>query len=88
MLPTVFDGTSWLTALPLNCNLAGEVGAASTEEHMIAAGLRVWSLGCLWLFVQLVTTIGIDLWLSAQRNAEAYLNPSVECLARLFALQN
>ena len=88
MLPTVFDGTSWLTALPLHCNLAGEVGAASTEEHMIAAGLRVWYLCCLWLFVQLVTTIGIDLCLSAQRNAEAYLNPSVECLARLFALQN
>ena len=88
MLPTVFDGTSSLTALPLNCNLAGEVGAASTEERMIAAGLRVWSLGCLWLFVQLVMKISINLWLSAQRNAEAYLNPSVECLARLFALQN
>ena len=88
MLPTVFDGTSWLTALSLNCNLADEVGAASTKERIIAAGVRVWSLGCLWLFVQLVTTIGIDLWLSAQRNAEAYLNPSVECLARLFALQN
>ena len=66
MLPTVFDGTSWLTALPLHCNLAGEVGAASTEEHMIAAGLRVWSLCCLWLFVQLVMTIGIDLCQSGQ----------------------
>ena len=88
MLPTVFDGTLSLTALPLNCNLAGEVGTASTKERIIAAGVRVWSLGCLWLFVQLVTTIGTELWLSAQRNAEAYLNPSVECLARFFALQN